>query len=118
MYFTRYSSKPLTKLVSNILTTLHHSGQFDVVRNFGQILSNGDAPNDNDYTNDPQYKQLQTVCTDLRQFHIVKPQKGESASHWIQQDQPNSVNEKLHSFFKETSNVFESAKNGLASSKI
>ena len=30
----------------------------------------------------------------------------------------NSVNEKLHSFFKETSNVFESAKGGLASSKI
>ena len=69
-----------------------------------------------DYKDDKQYQGLMTVCTDLRQFHIIQAPKGESCSHWIQQDQPKQVNERLHSFFKETEDVFKSAKGGLASS--
>ena len=77
----------------------------------------GSKSNSSDYREDFQYKGLMTVCTDLRQFHIIHAPKGsgESCSHWIQQDQPAQVNKHLHNFFIETEDVFQNAKDGLSS---
>jgi pimeloyl-ACP methyl ester carboxylesterase len=67
------------------------------------------SQSDND---DFQKRGLETVCSDLRSFTILKRDKNLTAGHWIQQERPKEVNNALLSFFRDVEDVFHSAVGG------
>ncbi len=103
------------------------TGENDIVRRMGQLLGGGQESDGDD--DDPQRRGLESACDDLRVFRILRADPAGrnvrrhgttttttlttgSAGHWIQQEQPDAVNNVLLEFFEDTRSEFDAAPGG------